>query len=76
MRLPALWMTALTGLLLMVELTDKQAADYARLKGFYPYRLFFLVQMPGETEATIWALRDRRAVNDAMRKGATVFQIS
>lgn len=59
-----------------MRLTEKQATDLAKLKSYYPYRLFFLVQMPQEPEAAVWALRDRRAVNDALRKGATVFQIS
>jgi hypothetical protein len=56
-------------------LTDRQAADYAKLRAYYPYRLFFLVTEPGATEAVVWALRDRRAVNDVLRKGGTVQQI-
>lgn len=56
-------------------MTDKQAADYGKLKAYYPYRMFFLVQEPGATEAEVWALRDKRAVNEALRRGATVHQI-
>jgi hypothetical protein len=58
-----------------MNLTPKQSADYAKLRGYYPYRMFFLVQMPGESEGEIWAVRDRRAINDALRKGAAVFEI-
>lgn len=58
-----------------MQLTPKQSADYARLISFYPYRMYFLVQMPGEGEAEVWAIRDRRAVNKAIREGASVHQI-
>lgn len=58
-----------------MQLTAKQSADYAKLKSYYPYRIFFLVQEPDAAEAEVWALRDKRAVNEAMRRGATVHQI-
>lgn len=56
-------------------MTPQQAADYAKLKSYYPYRLFFLVREKGAVEAVVWALRDKRAVNEALRNGATVHQI-
>lgn len=59
-----------------MNLSKKQAADYAKLKSYYPYRLFFLVQEAGATEAVVWALRDKRAANEALRRGGTVHQIS
>jgi len=58
-----------------MELTAKQASDYEKLRGYYPYRMFFLVDLPGGAEPEIWAMRDRRAINAAIRKGATVLQI-
>ncbi len=54
-------------------LNEKQSADLAQLRGYYPYRLFFLVQ-EGAADAEVWALRDRRAVNQAIRRGAQVWE--
>jgi len=59
-----------------MELTAKQRADYAKLRAYYPYRLFFLVTESDAPEGVIWALRDRRSVNKAVRRGATVFEIT
>lgn len=61
-----------------MTLNERQARDYARLKAYYPYRLFFLVDDPRDagTGPTIWAMRDRRAVNRVMREGGTVFEIA
>ena len=58
-----------------MELTAKQAADYHKLRAYYPYRMFFLVQPAGEPEAEIWAMRDLKAVNRVIREGGTVNQI-
>lgn len=57
-------------------LNEKQSADYERLRAFYPYRLFFLVKPYGESEFTVWCLRDRRAVNDCLRKGGEAMEIT
>lgn len=61
-----------------LALTAKQSADYARLKAYYPYRLYFLVTDPraATQEPEIWALRDKRAINRVLREGGTVLQIS
>lgn len=61
-----------------MTLTDKQASDYARLKAYYPYRRFFLVNDPRDPkpEMEIWAMRDRREVNRVLREGGTVLEIS
>lgn len=58
-----------------MDLNAKQSADYANLRSYYPYRLFFLVQEKGESDFTVWAMRDRREINRVLREGGTVFQI-
>lgn len=58
-----------------MDLTPKQAADYAKLRSYYPYRMYFLVTEKGASEAVVWALRDKRTINEALRNGATVFQM-
>ena len=61
-----------------MTLTEKQAADFHRLRAYYPYRRFFLVTDPRDpqSEPTIWAMRDRRAVNRVLREGGTVLELS
>lgn len=60
---------------MVISLTAKQSADYARLHSYYPYRRKFLVQETGASEAVIWAPRDMRPVNEALRNGATVLEL-
>ena len=61
-----------------MKLSDNQAADFHRLRAYYPYRRFFLVTDPRDPqpEATVWAMRDRRAVNRVLREGGTVLELS
>lgn len=58
-------------------LTEKQLSDFNRLRGYYPYRLFFLVSDPRDPqpEPVVWAVRDRRQINRVLREGGTVSQI-
>lgn len=58
-----------------MQLTEKQTADYERLRSYYPYRLFFLAKTKENPEGVVWALRDRRAVNQALKEGAEIFEI-
>lgn len=64
--------------MIALQLTAKQAADYARLKSYYPYRMFFLVTDPRQPalDPEIWAMRDKRAINRVLREGGEVLQIS
>lgn len=59
-------------------LTDKQNADYVRLRAYYPYRRFFLVNDPRDTQsgAVVWAMRDLREINRVLREGGTVSEIN
>jgi len=61
-----------------MELTAKQIADYNRLKAYFPYRRFFLVEDPRDVqpEAVVWAMRDRREVNRVLREGGKVSELS
>ena len=61
-----------------MELTEKQTADYRRLKAYFPYRLFFLVNDPRDVDAgqKVWAVRDKRAINRVLKEGGTVVQLS
>lgn len=58
----------------MIELNERQKANYEKLKSYYPYRMFFLVEEKGK-EADVWAMRDMRAINKAIQDGAKVFRI-
>lgn len=60
-----------------MTLTHKQSADFNRLRAYYPYRRFFLVNDPRDPqpEMVVWAMRDRREVNRVLREGGTVLEI-
>lgn len=58
-----------------MKLTEKQVVDLARLRSYYPYRRFFLAKTKENPEGVIWALRDRRAVNEALKEGAEIFEL-
>lgn len=59
-------------------MTDKQTADYNRLRSYYPYRMFFLVNDPRDMqdEPVVWAMRDKREINRVLREGGQVWSIA
>lgn len=61
-----------------MELTAKQAADFHRLRSYYPYRMFFLVNDPRDmqSEPVVWAMRDKRQINRVLREGGNVWELS
>ena len=58
-------------------MSPEQLSDFNRLRAYYPYRMFFLVDDPRTPEKgpTVWAMRDRREINRVLREGGTVSEI-